>query len=36
MSNAIENLQAAQKHAMTIRPKAGGFRCLAEAFGARA
>jgi uncharacterized protein YbcV (DUF1398 family) len=30
MSNAIENLQAAQKHAMTIRPKVGGFPYLAE------
>ena len=31
MSNAIENLQAAQKHAMTVRPKVGGFPYLAEA-----
>ena len=31
MSKAIENLQAAQKHAMAIRPKAGGFPYLAEA-----
>jgi len=31
MSNAIENLQAAQKHAMTIRPRVGGFPYLAEA-----
>jgi len=31
MSNAIESLQAAQKHAMTIRPKVGGFPYLAEA-----
>jgi uncharacterized protein YbcV (DUF1398 family) len=31
MSNAIENLQAAQKHAMAIRPKVGGFPYLAEA-----
>ncbi len=30
MGNAIENLQAAQKHAMTIRPKVGGFPFLAE------
>ena len=31
MSNAIESLQAAQKRAMTIRPKIGGFPYLAEA-----
>jgi hypothetical protein len=31
MSNAIESLQAAQKHAMTIRPRVGGFPYLAEA-----
>ena len=31
MSNAIENLQAAQKHAMTVRPRVGGFPYLAEA-----
>ncbi len=31
MSNAIENLQAAQKHAMAVRPKVGGFPYLAEA-----
>jgi uncharacterized protein YbcV (DUF1398 family) len=31
MSKAIENLQAAQKHAMAIRPKVGGFPHLAEA-----
>jgi uncharacterized protein YbcV (DUF1398 family) len=30
MSKAIENLQAAQKRAMAIRPKAGGFPYLAE------
>ena len=30
MSDAIENLQAAQKHAMAIRPKVGGFPYLAE------
>jgi uncharacterized protein YbcV (DUF1398 family) len=30
MSKAIENLQAAQKHAMSIRPKVGGFAYLAE------
>jgi uncharacterized protein YbcV (DUF1398 family) len=30
MSSAIENLQAAQRHAMTIRPKVGGFPVLAE------
>jgi uncharacterized protein YbcV (DUF1398 family) len=30
MSKAIENLQAAQKHAMAIRPKVGGFPYLAE------
>jgi uncharacterized protein YbcV (DUF1398 family) len=30
MSNAIENFQAAQKHAMSIRPKVGGFPYLAE------
>jgi uncharacterized protein YbcV (DUF1398 family) len=29
-SNAIENLQAAQKRAMAIRPKVGGFPVLAE------
>ena len=31
MSKAIENLQAAQKRAMAIRPKVGGFPYLAEA-----
>lgn len=31
MSKAIENLEAAQKHAMAIRPKVGGFPYLAEA-----
>jgi uncharacterized protein YbcV (DUF1398 family) len=31
MSKAIESLQAAQKHAMTIRPKVRGFPNLAEA-----
>jgi uncharacterized protein YbcV (DUF1398 family) len=30
MSKAIENLQAAQKQAMAIRPKSGGFPYLAE------
>jgi len=30
MSNAIDNLQAAFQHAMTIRPKVGGFPYLAE------
>lgn len=30
MSKAIENLEAAQKHAMAIRPKVGGFPYLAE------
>lgn len=30
MSNAIDNLQAALQHAMTIRPKVGGFPYLAE------
>jgi uncharacterized protein YbcV (DUF1398 family) len=30
MSKAIENLRAAQKQAMAIRPKAGGFPYLAE------
>jgi uncharacterized protein YbcV (DUF1398 family) len=30
MSKAIENLHAAQKHAMAIRPKVGGFPYLAE------
>ncbi len=30
MSKAIENLQAAQKRAMEIRPKVGGFPYLAE------
>lgn len=31
MSEATENLEAAQKRAMAIRPKAGGFPYLAEA-----
>jgi uncharacterized protein YbcV (DUF1398 family) len=31
MSKAIENLEAAQKQAMAIRPQAGGFPYLAEA-----
>jgi len=31
LSKAIDNLQAAQKLAMTIRPKVGGFPYLAEA-----
>lgn len=31
MSKAIDNLQAAQKQAMAIRPKVGGFPYLAEA-----
>jgi Phage envelope protein len=31
MSKAIELLQAAQKHGMSIRPKVGGFPFLAEA-----
>ena len=31
MSNAIENLVEAQKFAMSIRPKVGGFPYLAEA-----
>jgi uncharacterized protein YbcV (DUF1398 family) len=30
MSAAIENLQQAQNHAMSIRPKVGGFPVLAE------
>lgn len=30
MSKAIENLEAAQRKAMAIRPKAGGFPYLAE------
>jgi uncharacterized protein YbcV (DUF1398 family) len=30
MSKAIENLQAAQKQAMAVRPKVGGFPYLAE------
>ncbi len=30
MSKAIENLEAARKRAMTIRPKVGGFPYLAE------
>jgi uncharacterized protein YbcV (DUF1398 family) len=30
VSKAIENLEAAQKRAMAIRPKAGGFPYLAE------
>ncbi len=31
MSQAIENFEAAQRHAMAIRPKVGGFPYLAEA-----
>src|SRR5215475_12520508 len=31
MSKAIDNLQAAQKRAIAIRPKVGGFPYLAEA-----
>ena len=31
MSKAIENLEAAQRRAMAIRPKVGGFPYLAEA-----
>ena len=31
MSKAIENLEAAQRKAMAIRPKVGGFPYLAEA-----
>ncbi len=30
MSKAIETLEAAQRSAMAIRPKVGGFPCLAE------
>ncbi len=30
MSKAIENLEAAQKRAMAMRPKVGGFPYLAE------
>jgi uncharacterized protein YbcV (DUF1398 family) len=30
MSKAIENLEAAQRQAMAIRPKVGGFPYLAE------
>ena len=30
MSKAIENLERAQKQAMAIRPKVGGFPYLAE------
>jgi hypothetical protein len=30
MSNAIENLIEAQKYAMNIRPKVGGFPVFAE------
>jgi uncharacterized protein YbcV (DUF1398 family) len=30
MSNAIDNLQAAQQRAMALRPKVGGFPYLAE------
>lgn len=30
MSNAIENLEAAQRRALAIRPKVGGFPYLAE------
>jgi uncharacterized protein YbcV (DUF1398 family) len=32
MSKAIDNLQAAQKRAMAVRPKVGGFPYLAEVF----
>lgn len=32
MSNAVENLLKAQEYAMSIRPQAGGFPYLAEAF----
>lgn len=32
MSKAVENIQKAQKYAMSIRPKVGGFPYLAEAF----
>jgi len=32
VSKAIESLEAAQKQAMAIRPKVGGFPFLAEAF----
>ncbi len=31
MSKAVENLLKAQQFAMSIRPKVGGFPCLAEA-----
>jgi uncharacterized protein YbcV (DUF1398 family) len=31
MSKAVENLKEAQKYAMSIRPKVGGFPYLAEA-----
>ena len=31
MSQAMDTLRAAQEHAMAIRPKVGGFPCLAEA-----
>jgi uncharacterized protein YbcV (DUF1398 family) len=31
MSSAIENLKSAQKRAMSVRPKVGGFPYLAEA-----
>jgi hypothetical protein len=31
MSKAVENLMAAQQHAMRTRPKVGGFPYLAEA-----
>jgi len=31
VSKAIDNLQAAQQHAMAVRPKVGGFPYLAEA-----
>ena len=30
MTTAIENLQSAQAHAASIRPKAGGFPVLAK------
>ena len=32
MSKAIENLQGAQKRAIAVRPKVGGFPYLAETF----
>ena len=34
MSKAIENLQAAERRAMAVRPKVGGFKAAAQALKA--